>query len=69
MNTADVHLHHDAVLLLMFQDGFGIDEVLAHLGDYSSDLFGSDTPTGRLRVRTVVMRIRAQALASCHAAR
>lgn len=57
MNTADIHLHRSAVLTLMVQDGFGIDEVRAHLGAYSKEIFGSDTPTGRLRVAAVINQL------------
>jgi uncharacterized circularly permuted ATP-grasp superfamily protein len=46
-----------SVIKLMMTDGFGPDEVLSNLSGYSRDVFGSNTPTGRLRVHQCVMRI------------
>lgn len=59
MNTQTVtNVHKDAFLSglmqLLFGDGFGFHEVLTNeenLAAYSRAIFGSDTPTGRLRVK------------------
>lgn len=47
---------------LMILDGFGPDEVLSHQGEYSKELFGSNTPTGRLRIYECAQRMLREAL-------
>ena len=55
-------MNEEHILTEMMRDGFGFDEVLAHLPEYSRAITGHDTPTGRLRVEQIVRRMERRAL-------